>query len=387
MTAAVAITGLGVLSAFGHGVAPFWDGLVAGRSGLAPSERIGGRVAGAVPPFETGDIVRTPQGRRIDRTSLLTLAACRHALADAGVDLAAVGAARTGLTLGSAFGNLIETAIYLDRLATKGTANPLVFPNLVMNAPLSYASIELGVTGATAMVSEQEASGEAAIAGGVELVADGAVDCCIAGAADELEATLVDVLAAQSLLTADAPRPLATDADGWVPGEGAAAIVLEPLARARARGARVYACISAPPGFSVPAPVHGWPADAAALAAGLAPLARDVDCVVAGASGGSVRDALESAVLRRALDGRPVSVTAPRGAIGDFGGAGALAVVVAALAVATGVVPPTLPTDAAAIAGLGVVRGGPARGRVRRALIPGLARGGVCQPLLVEEAA
>ena len=80
-------------------------------------------------------------------------------------------------------------------------------------------------------------------------------------------------------------------------------------------------------------------------------------------------------------------MTAPRGAIGDFGGAGALAVVVAALAVSTGVVPPTLPADAASIAGLDVVRGGPARGRVRRALVEGLARGGVCQPLLVEEAA
>jgi 3-oxoacyl-(acyl-carrier-protein) synthase len=237
------------------------------------------------------------------------------------------------------------------------------------------------------MVSEQEATGEAAIAGGVELVADGAVDCCIAGAADELEATLVDVLAARSLLAVDAPRPLATDAGGWAPGEGAAAIVLEPLTRARARGARVYACISALPGFAVPSPVHGWPADATDFAAGLAPLARDVDCVVAGASGGVSRDALESAVLLRALDGRPVAVTAPRGAIGDFGGAGALAVVAAVLAVATGVVPPTLPADAASAGGLAVVRGGPSRGRVRRALIPGLARGGVCQPLLVEEAA
>lgn len=384
MTTAVAITGLGVLSAFGRGVAPFWEGLVAGRHGLAPSERAGGRLAGVVPTVDAADVVRTPQGRRIDRTSLLTLAACRLALADAGLDPAP---ARVGLSLGSAFGNLSETAVYLDRLTAKGTANPLVFPNLVMNAPLSYASIELGVTGATAMVSEQEASGEAAIASGVELVSDGTVDCCIAGAADELEATLVAVLAQQSLLADDAPRPLATDARGRVAGEGAAAVVLEPLAGARTRGARVYARIVAPPGFAVPAPVHGWPGDASDLAAGLASLARDVDCVVAGASGSASHDAFEAAVLRRALGGRRVAVTAPRGAIGDFGGAGALGVVVAALAVATGIVPPTLPADATSAGGLGVVRGAAAHGRVRRALVPGLARGGVCQPLLVEEAA
>src|SRR5439155_486272 len=82
---------------------------------------------------------------------------------------------------GSAWGNLQETAAFLDRLFARGQGNPLLFPNLVFNAPLSYASIELGITGPTAMLSAEEASGEAAIAWGAEQVGEGAVDVCLAG--------------------------------------------------------------------------------------------------------------------------------------------------------------------------------------------------------------
>src|SRR5205814_5536833 len=83
-------------------------------------------------------------------------------LVDAGLAPGTLAPARTGLGFGSAWGNLHETGTFLDRLFARGQGNPLLFPNLVFNAPLSYASIELGITGPTAMLSAGEASGEAA---------------------------------------------------------------------------------------------------------------------------------------------------------------------------------------------------------------------------------
>lgn len=383
MSERVAITGLGVVSALGVGVAAFRDGLWSGRAGCRPVQRIEappGAHAAEAPPLEPRRFVRTPQGRRIDRTSLLALAAARLAVDDAG--LADVAGARTGLGLGSAFGNIEETGHFLDRLLAKGSGNPLVFPNLVMNAPLSYATIELGVTGPTAMLTEQEASGEAAIAWGAQLVADGTVDVCLAGGADELTTSLHQLRRETRTITLDAPRPFDVDAHGSCPGEGSAVIVLEALGRARARGARVYATIVPHPGFGIPSPVHGWARDAAPLAAVLRPLFADAGLVVAAASGQPRLDALEAAALAAVLPAGAV-VTAPRGTVGDFGAAGALGVVTAALALAANEVPPTLgcgaPRD-----GLPVVIGAARSASLRAAVVDGLARGGVCRPLRLE---
>jgi hypothetical protein len=101
---------------------------------------------------------------------------------------------RTSLVLGSAYGNLQETATFLDRLFTRGIGNALLFPNMVFNAPLSYGSIELGIRGETAMLSMLEVSGEAAIGSGVDAVASGRADVCIAGGVDELGHVLHRVL-------------------------------------------------------------------------------------------------------------------------------------------------------------------------------------------------
>lgn len=382
----VAVTGAGVVSAFGWGVEPFWRGLVDGVCPLAPIRRFPPATPGAlgaeVAAPDPGSVIRTPAGRRMDWASLMAVGACRLALDDAGLAPAAVAGARTALGIGSAYGNLQETATFLDRLFTRGTGNPMLFPNLVFNAPLSYASIELGITGETVMLSMLEASGEAAIAWGALAVAEGRADVCLAGGVDELGAVLHQILADGRRIAAGVPRPLDRNADGAVPGEGAAVLVLEPLARARARGARVYACVRPCPGFSVPAPVHGWSHDPVALAEGLAPLLHDVDVVLASASGDAARDAVEAAALARAVPA--AMITALRGAVGDFGAAGALVAVAAVRAIAAGLVPPTRGCRPPARDDLDVVVGAARRRRVHAAVVTGLARGGLCRPLRFE---
>ena len=381
---AVAVTGIGVVSAFGLGVRPFWEGLLSGASALVPGED--GIPFGVVPAPAVRDVVRTPGGRRIDHASLLALAAARLALADAGLDAAPPAPERTGLAFGSSLGNLRETPAFMDRVLAKGAGNPLVFPNMVMNAPLSYLSIELGTTGPTAMVTEVEVSGEAAIAWGVRLVADGEVDACLAGAVDELSDVVPPVLGRAGGFTRRTARPHDRASDGRGLGEGAAVLVLEPLGRARTRRARVYAEIEPHPGFGVRAPVHGHPTDAAAVAERLRPLAADAALVVAAATGQPAFDVLEARVLAAAV-GPGVPVLAPRGAIGDFGASGALGVAAAALALHDGRVPPTAGCRLPAREGLDVVVGTPRRCRPDVALVSAIGRGGVCRPLRLARSA
>ena len=376
---AVAITGLGVVSAFGVGVEPFWDGLLAGRAPFVRGES--GLPRGVVTGVEVREYVRTPGGRRIDHASLLALAAARLALADAGLAAAPLAAARTGLALGSSLGNLRETPPFLDRVFEKGAGNPLVFPNMVMNAPLSYVSIELGVTGPTVMVTDSEVSGEAAIAWGARTFADGGADLCLAGGVDELADILEPVLAEGGGLTRDAARPLDRDADGRALGEGAAVLALEPLERATARGARIYAAVELHAGFGVPAPVHGYPRDPGPIARRLAPLVADAHLVVAAANGIPGFDRVEADALAQTLAGTPAVVTATRGATGDFGAAGALAVAAAALSLHDGRVPPTIGCRTPVRDDLEVVRERPRELAPRVAVVNAIGRGGICRPI------
>jgi 3-oxoacyl-(acyl-carrier-protein) synthase len=204
-----------------------------------------------------------------------------------------------------------------------------------MNAPLSYASIELGIDGPTAMLSVQEASGEAAIAWGADLVADGAVDVCLAGGADELGAVLHQVLREAGLLPASEARPFDPAADGAVPGEGAA-YWSRPLARAGLAG-RAYARVVRIPASRFRRRCTAGRETPRARGR-LAPLVADAGVVFGRERRPGARRARGQALARVAGD-RPVAVTAVRGALGDFGAAGAHAAAAAALAVASGTIP------------------------------------------------
>src|SRR5207244_13632355 len=116
-----------------HGAEAFWAGLLGGVSGLRPIRRFalpsGAPILGGeVPPIAVADVARSAIGRRIDWVSLLALAACRLALEDAGLDPARLAPARTALGLGSAWGNLRETTVFLDRLFARWCGEPAALP-------------------------------------------------------------------------------------------------------------------------------------------------------------------------------------------------------------------------------------------------------------------
>lgn len=384
MTEPIVVSGLGVVATGSRGPAALWDVVSGARDGLVPADGAGGALVGRAPAVERRGLVRTPVGRRIDRLSLMLLAAARDALADAALADAEVAGARTGIVLGSAFGNFEETAGFLDRLGRRGSGNPLVFPNLVMNASLSYLSIELGVTGPTLMLTQQEVSGEAAVAAAIDLLETGTVERCLAGAGDELTPELYAVLRDVGVLGTGRPRAYDGTADGFVPGEGAAVLVLERASTAEARGVRPWARLGMPREFSVSAPLHGWPADAGQLARRLAPALAGTALVVGAGAGIPSRDRVEAAALAAGLQ-PGVPVVAPRATLGHFGSAGILGAVVAALAIRRRTVPPGPACDRPVEPALTLQKTARPAEAIPAAVVVGLARGGGCCVLSLED--
>lgn len=409
----VVVTGIGMVSPLGP-LPLFWDRLRAGIHGFVPIDWFD---TGPTPPgtaarvrdWNPRDHVKPAALRRMDRFSQMVVSACRMALADARLELNPAVAEAAGLAVGAAYGNLHETEAFLGALITKGPAraNPMIFPNLVLNAAAGYAAIELGLRGPNYTVCRNETSGEAAIALAYDAIVCGHADVVLAGGGDELSPVLFHVNKDLGVLSPGRRRmgggargrewssPFDRDRNGMVMGEGAAMLVLERAEHAAARGATAYAELAGYATYGVAATPHAWPLPRAAaperMAEQLAAAGADeVDLIVSCANSTRELDAFEAAQLAGLLgESAPRAlVTSVKGAIGEFGGAGAFGVAVAALALRDREIPRLAAlrrADAACTLRLATTDAA-APADLRAALVSGTARGGACTALLLRAA-
>lgn len=288
----VAITGFGALTTVLTGGADALAAFLAREAVAAPAdaERIDRTLAGLVDP---GD------ARRLSRVCQLTMAAARLALEDAGRPADGT----LGLVVGTELGDLRSTIAFADGYLGRGPMglSPLLFPNTVMNTMAAATAIALTARECSLTINAPTVAGELAVARAAAFVAAGHLPAALAGGVDELDPTVAAVLnEAQGEF---APR-----------GEGAAFLVLEPLAAAQARGARILGEIRAAVTASLAAPPYGVGratqsrvlpralADAGITAAALRAL-------YTGESGDARRDAWEAAVLAAVPDARRVALT------------------------------------------------------------------------------
>lgn len=393
----IVVTGLGAVCPLGTGAEAVWQAFVAGDGGvraLAPDDE---RLAAGVDPTAVADVgragwvrgfrprehVKSPHLRRMDWCSRMLVASVRQAFGDAALlPLDDEACTTTALVVGSCYGNQRETAVYLQRVFTSGPAagQPLLFPNLVLNAAAGYAAIELDVRGPNLCVAQHEASGEAALAAALDLLEGGFCDVVCAAGVDEIGAVQLDALADLRVLHPDAlPAARAERArragrgvhGGVIPGEGAAALVLERASHARARGVTAYAEVAAARVGSIGAPAHAYAPDARATAIRLLELADvpgpSVDVLLGAANGLPAREALDDALRREiaARSGTEPRVVAWRRLVGDWGAVGALGAVLGSLTLAA-----AGPSDTT--------------GDARRLLLVGAARGGVLAPVVLD---
>jgi 3-oxoacyl-[acyl-carrier-protein] synthase II len=366
----VVVTGLGAISSLGT-LEAFWQGLLAGRSGIRhirsfdPSAMKAG-IAGEV-DFEPADYQIPPKhARRMSRASLMAQAAARMAMADAGLSVEQIRleSERVGVCMGTAnagFELLLESS--LGHRLSGARIMPMALINGLPNMPAHYVSTYSGAAGPFYTVSATCASGTQSIGLALEQIRAGRADIMLAGGVD----TLIhpDVLMAFEAMTvlaggvddqpAHASRPFDLGRDGFVMGEGCGVLVLESLAHARGRSARIYAEVlgnatSSDAGHSATPDAEGTGAANAmrwALAdAGCAP--KDVAYINAHGTGTIANDVMETRAIKRVFGERAyaIPVSATKSMTGHcMGGSGALEAIACVKSLVEGVVHPTINLD------------------------------------------
>ena len=362
----IVITGYGAVSPFGHGVAPLWDALVAGRSGVRALHRDGAlweqvpiRV-GADAALDAEGALGRVRANRLDRSQQLALVAADEAWADAGAP--AVEGDRLAAVIGTGIGGVETLLDAHDVLGASGArrVSPRTVPMLMANGAAAQISIAFGARGGAYTTVSACASGAEAIATAARLIATGEADVVITGGTEAAvtPVTMASFAQSQALAKPDGDdpttlsRPFDADRRGFVLGEGAGIVVLERADHAAARGQRSHGTLA---GWGITSDAHHITAPltdgseqeramrAAIRMAGLT--GADVDHVNAHATGTPVGDVGEAAAISRAV-GTGALVTAPKSAIGHmFGAAGAVEGILTLRALETGIVPPTLNLD------------------------------------------
>ncbi len=358
------VTGLGAVSPLGLDVESTWAALLAGESGAGEITHFDHsdykvHFACEVKGLEPSDWMDKKDARRVDRFTHLIVAAARQAEADSGLDIAKE-ADRVGASIATGIGGLgsFQSAYYT--LLEKGPdrVNPFAIPAIIPNLGAGWVSIELGTRGPLMSECTACAASNMAIGDATDAIRLGRADVMIAGGTEAAvnEVGIAGFAAMRALSTRnDDPkrgsRPFDAERDGFVMGEAGAALVLEELEHAKARGAKIYAEVAGY-GLSSDAkhitePDPTGPVNAFKMAlrdAGVAP--EEIDYINAHATSTPVGDSSETQMLKYAL-GEEVAYSTPvsgtKGATGHcLGAAGAIEATFTILAIRDGKLPPTI---------------------------------------------
>ncbi|WP_409330398.1 beta-ketoacyl-[acyl-carrier-protein] synthase family protein [Trujillonella humicola] len=396
----VVVTGLGATTPLGGDVASTWDALLAGRSGVS---RITDDWIAEFPAQLAARMVEDPAGkldrvraRRLDRSQQAAVVAAQEAWDASGAADAGVDPERIAVVFGTGIGGALTLLGQDDVLEEKGPkrVSPFTIPMLMPNGPAAAVGLAVGAKGGVHAPVSACASGAEAIRWGLDLLRFDRADVVLVGGAEAVVHPLpmAGFAAMRAMSTRNdepdrASRPFDKGRDGFVLGEGAAALVLERGDAARARGATVHARLAGAgataDGYDLVAPHPEGEGAARAISAALRDAglsAGDVGHVNAHATSTPVGDTAEAAAIRGAL-GDHVLVTATKSQTGHLlGAAGALEAVFTVLALREQVVPATAnlddPDDDAAVQALDIVRREPRRARLTAAVNDSFGFGG-----------
>ncbi|HKS10636.1 MAG TPA: beta-ketoacyl-[acyl-carrier-protein] synthase family protein [Pyrinomonadaceae bacterium] len=366
----VVITGMGCVTPLGIGREAFWNGLVAGKSGVRRIEAFDPssfpvQIAAEVPSFDWEAQLNPKDRKHVPRTVPLALAAAREALADARLfpqDMSLDERRAFGVELGTGGGGLAFTEQQYEYWYVGPTTKASVYtiPSSTHGGLSSELSMAFGLRGLSHIVSTGCTSSTDAISYAAQHIALGRQDLMLAGGVDAPIAP--GILAGFNLMTVltndwnnepqRASRPFSLNRSGMVLGEGSWIYVLEELKYAVARGAQIYAEII---GYGATCDAYhrvrlaedgSEPARAMALAledAGVEP--KDIDYVNLHGTSTVLNDRIETAALKRAFDGHAarIPMSATKSQIGHPQGASGAAGLGAALcAMHTNRIPPTI---------------------------------------------
>ncbi len=363
----VVVTGLGAVTPLGSGVERFWDGLVAGRSGVRritqfDASHLPCQVAGEIPDFDPLQFMDRKEARRFPRVTQIALAAAREAVQDAGLPTPLSDPTRAGVVFGTAIGGLdlfIEGTSVLRREGLS-RVNPFTVPAGLPNMPAFVISLAFQCLGPNATLTTACATGTQTVGEAAEIIRRGDADVVIAGGTEALitDFAIGGFAAMRALPTSfnDQPerasRPFDARREGFVFSEGAGALVLERLEHALARGAHIYGEVA---GYAITADGFHMAAldpdgngairamQGALRSAGVVP--REVEYINAHGTSTQQNDRVETRAIKQVFGDYayrlPISST--KSMIGHaMGASGALEAIASLLVMAHGVIPPTI---------------------------------------------
>jgi len=362
----VVVTGLGLISPLGIGTEKTWEGLIAGKSGIGPvtafdASPFPSRIGGEVKDFDPTAYLDRKEARRMDRFTQFAVVAAKMALEDAGLVITEENADRIGVIVGSGIGGMQtleeQCRVYFERGPAR--VSPFFIPMLISDMAAGQISIATGARGPNSSVVTACASGAHSLADCFYHLQRGSADVMIGGGSEAAITGLsyAGFCAAGTLSTRnDAPekasRPFDAKRDGFVMGEGAGILILERLEHAKARGAKIYAemigvgLTSDAHHITAPHPEGAGAARAMTVAmreAGIGP--EEVDYINAHGTSTELNDKTETMAIKKALGEHAyrVAISSTKSMTGHLlGAAGALEAAITVLAIARGIIPPTI---------------------------------------------
>jgi 3-oxoacyl-[acyl-carrier-protein] synthase II len=365
----VVVTGMGILSPVGNDLDSSWDGIVNGRSGIGPITHFDAsafptRIAGEVKNFDPSLWIAPKDIKKMDPFVHYGVAASMMAIKDAGLEIADHDAERIGVAIGAGIGGLkgIEetTLKYAEGGARK--ISPFYVPSTIINMIAGQVSIMTGAKGPNIATVTACTTATHNIGLAMRMIQYGDADAMIAGGAEYATTpTSVGGFCAMKALSTrndepgKASRPWDKDRDGFVMGDGAGILVLEEYERAKARGARIYCELIAfgmsGDAFHMTAPSESGDGAARCMRNAIADAGVDaaaIGYINAHGTSTPAGDLAETMAIKAALGEHAYKtmVSSTKSMTGHLlGAAGGVEAVFSALALHTGVIPPTINLD------------------------------------------
>jgi 3-oxoacyl-[acyl-carrier-protein] synthase II len=362
----VVITGLGAITPIGNDVKTFWENMKAGLSGAARISAFDPsgysiQIACEVKDFEPTDWVDKKTARRLARCTLFSIATTRQALADAKLEITPENARRIGVVFNSGGGGLSGMEEATAKIIESGprNASPFLITNIMLNAVSSLVSIEFGAMGPLNSSALACASGNYAVLDAYHMIKRGEADVIIAGGAEAAISPVIfasfNRMGALSTRNEDperASRPFDKDRDGFVFGEGAAALILETEEHAKARGAKIYGEVLGgrltSDAYHVTAPRPDalgatYAIEGALESSNIA--VEDVNAIFAHGTSTPLGDVAETLSIKKVFGERAyqIPVTGTKSQVGHMlGAAGAVSALAAVKSIEEGVICPTI---------------------------------------------
>ena len=254
----VVVTGLGLITPVGIGVAESWANIINGQSGIGKITKFDcsvfpSQVAGEVKNFDPLAYIPPKDARRMDTFIQFGIAAGIEAFKDSGIEVNDSNSERIGVSVGSGIGgiNLIESTGEVFDEGGVRKVSPFFIPGTIINMISGNLSIMLNLKGPNVSIVTACTTGTHSIGDAARMIEYGDADVMLAGGSEAAitELSVAGFSSAKALSSRNddpktASRPWDRDRDGFVIGEGAGVMVLEEYEHAKQRGAKIYAELS-----------------------------------------------------------------------------------------------------------------------------------------------